>query len=387
MSGTTDSYLSTLIQRFPAVDEPIYGEGPTYFGDLGEWDFPADYLAFLKAYGEGRIWDYITLLSPFTPAPHRNSFAYRGENLNYALQGHLWTEDMPDCIDSYANLYPWADSDVADTFFWMWTNKEEGEYVVVLHNPKNIIWEVHNLTITEFLYRLWDGTLNSKEYYPGRLYGDDYFVSARDYSMPTDILPYNSIKQTVLHNAGSSGSFMTHLQSLCPPPATPVLWDNKIRFSEFLPHALSADYLELASTYGDGAFNDLITLYSPYCLIRERNYFTLNQLRLLRLENKRDEPTPPPFPCALNDLHQWARSDNQDSFYWMWTDESAGEYAIVVHNQTEEIPWEIHHLTFTEFLYQLLSGTLKTEMVSLICIDPPASFTPIYTNDDFLRQR
>ncbi|MDO4258074.1 MAG: hypothetical protein Q4C87_00980 [Actinomycetaceae bacterium] len=383
----TRSSLAKLLEHFPPADPPIYSEGPTYFGELGEWDFPSDYLAFLKAYGDGRIWDYITPLSPFYPSWYTNNFLQRAEGIEIAREYDGVTKGMPERIKSYADLYPWAQSDVVDTFFWMWTNKEAGEYVVVLHNPKVYVWEIHDLTTTEFLFQLWSGTLDSKEYHPGRLGGDDYFVSTARLGPPDDIPSYSGTVDTISGQVNSGTESLTHLQALCPPPPSPVLYENRIRFSEILSEPIPADYLELAATYGDGAFNDLITMYSPYCPVTRRNYFALNDIRLDELNSNSNDVPPLSIAQSPHELRIWARSANRDRFYWMWTDEAAGEYAIVVHNRTEEIPWEIHHLTFTEFLYQLLSGTLKTEMVSLFCFDPPPSFIPLYTNDDFLRQR
>ncbi|MDO4258067.1 MAG: hypothetical protein Q4C87_00945 [Actinomycetaceae bacterium] len=295
---------------------------------------------------------------------------------------------MPNHIDSYANLYPWAGSDDADTFFWMWTNKEAGEYIVVLHNPKTYTWEIHDLTITEFLYRLWSGTLESKEYYPGFLSGPDYFISAQTYSDSGDETPpYSDAIQIIPSKEHSDDTGLTQLNSLCLPPSRPVLYDHRIRFSELLPHALPADYLELVDAYGDGTFNDLITLFSPYCLLSERSYFLINQQRLEDLEAEPSYTAPPSFPYTLIELRLWAESDNDDFFYWAWSDQAKGEYTIVVRNPSEEQAWEIHHLTFASFLHQLLSGTLETEMVSLACIDTPPSFTPIYSDYSYLTRR
>ncbi|MDO4258072.1 MAG: hypothetical protein Q4C87_00970 [Actinomycetaceae bacterium] len=384
MSNLTNAHLLTLVQRFPPKDEPIYGEGPTYFGELGEWDFPADYLALLRSYGEGRIWDYITLLSPFSPSPYRNSFTRREFNLELGRQSDSWTRGMPERIASYGDLYPWADSDDADTFFWMWTNKEAGEYVVVLHNPKTSTWEIHDLTITEFLYHLWGGTLESKEYYPGFLSGPNYFISARTYDTVENTPPYDGSVETRSQQSDSASDFLPQLTALCPPPPTPILYDQRIRFSEFCPHIVPADYMELVNTYGDGSFNKVISLHSPYCLTGERNYFAVNHLRVDTTEDETDSAA---APYKLTDLHLWAESDNDDFFYWTWTNEAAGEYAIVVYNPTEEHPWEAYHLAFAEFLHQLLSGTLETEMVSLVCIDGKPSFTPRYGIDYFLLTR
>jgi len=121
---------------------------PSENGDGNDWplidvtiSFPDDYVSFIKAYGTGRIADFISLFNPFT----------KNDDLNFFEQKKLILEDFNYLLDEdpeyykyslYPNqggLLPVGVTDNGDYFFWVVSNVDNsnlwGTAIVASRSP------------------------------------------------------------------------------------------------------------------------------------------------------------------------------------------------------------------------------------------------------------
>jgi hypothetical protein len=156
------------------------------------------------------------------------------------------------------------------------------------------------------------------------------------------------------------------LTKLVPPPphplerGQPATWDDvEARLGTPLPD----DYKALINTYGTGSFNDFLYVFNPFASNRYRNLFALKDDILsayaVSQHNFPDDFLDPEFPAA-GGLLPWARTDNGDEFYWK-TEGSPDTWSIVVIESRNAAQYR-YHLTTTDFLVRLLSGTLEPKV-------------------------
>lgn len=126
-----------------------------------DWLFPKEYIDLVDHYGDGVFNGFITLFSPYTEYLMANCFAQRADGIELAREWPEETENMPPHVNSYVNLYPWAATNDAVKFHWLWTDQSKGKYTIILQDPKMLEWEEYDTTIVDLLYRLLSNQLPS----------------------------------------------------------------------------------------------------------------------------------------------------------------------------------------------------------------------------------
>jgi hypothetical protein len=145
------------------------------------------------------------------------------------------------------------------------------------------------------------------------------------------------------------------LKALVPPPAEPPPPAQPTR-------PLPADYVELASTYGAGCFDEFIWLLVPGAQNPNLDLDRQTDVRLDALHAlDEDLPYEPLLPFAF--------TDNGDVVYWHATGEP-DEWTVAV-NESRGPEWHAYQGTATEFLVETLSGRHRVPM-----------FPPDFPSDD-----
>ncbi|MFI6866144.1 hypothetical protein [Nocardia sp. NPDC050406] len=136
--------------------------GPTC-GDTIDWPaaqgiygaaFPADYRAFVAAFGSGTIADLVVVHIPAVSLPRpihtvsRISEAVRGTHVEdewvQASRGRYRMED----------LLIWGETTAADTLCWVTTDPDPNRWPVAVHTRMDSEWAVYPCGMVEFLVKL-----------------------------------------------------------------------------------------------------------------------------------------------------------------------------------------------------------------------------------------
>jgi hypothetical protein len=156
------------------------------------------------------------------------------------------------------------------------------------------------------------------------------------------------------------------LTQLVAPPegaAPRVDWDDVARELEV---GLPGDYRVLIDTYGGGRFDGYLWVLEPRCSNR---YYDL-----LRSVAERDEafemlwedgePKPVQLESPGSRVIPWASTDNGEFLYWLVHPGSDPDEWTVMVNEARGEWWEHYDIGCAELLVQLLSGEVRSEILS-----------------------
>ncbi len=157
---------------------------------------------------------------------------------------------------------------------------------------------------------------------------------------------------------------LARLTELLPRPGTaPPAKDWEAVERELgvrLPH----DYTSLMATYGGGFIDDYLLLLEPGCgnsvydLLRHAEERDEAYEELWKYEDKPAEMEEPG-----NRLIPWATTDNGEYLFWLVRPgRNPDEWTLMINEEGGE-EWERHAMTATQFLFRVLSGELRSEVL------------------------
>lgn len=115
--------------------------------------FPEDYKMFIDSYGEGRINDFLWILSPFSKNKNLNSV----EKFNVMKDAYISMQrEFPeqlsfDFYNGKTGLFPWGITDNGDELFW---NYKEGILEIVVYESRYASKMSYIMGMEEFLCKL-----------------------------------------------------------------------------------------------------------------------------------------------------------------------------------------------------------------------------------------
>jgi len=120
---------------------------------------PADYKAFIDAFGLGSIDSFIWIFSPFT----RNQYVNLERKLEVVgdvlAQLAQCGEQIPFLyFPASGGLFPFGSTDNGDSLYWK-TDGEPDLWPVVVNEARGPHWEMYNLSMTAFLSQVLSGKL------------------------------------------------------------------------------------------------------------------------------------------------------------------------------------------------------------------------------------
>lgn len=170
------------------------------------------------------------------------------------------------------------------------------------------------------------------------------------------------------------------LCALVAPPAhvVPSSESEWRRACQALGTQVPRDYVDLASTYGLGSFDNFLWIFHP---VAEPPPLSIvgqaeAQLDALRVLEAQGEPMPYVVAEGSSELIPWAVTDNGDVCYWLTQPRNDPDEWTVVVNESRGPDWDRFDGSVTEFLVAVLGGRTK---VSVFPDDFPGrrpTFTP-----------
>ncbi|MFJ3492990.1 SMI1/KNR4 family protein [Streptomyces sp. NPDC086091] len=157
------------------------------------------------------------------------------------------------------------------------------------------------------------------------------------------------------------------LTALVTPSARSVPRQDWSEVAEEVGFDLPKDYRKLVDVYGGGCFDSYLWVLEPRCKNRHFD--------LLRLIEERDEgfellwedgePQPPSMlQNPGSRVIPWATTDNGEFLYWLADSGMPSESWPVLVNEARGAWWEHFDVGCVEMLVGLLSGEIRSEILS-----------------------
>jgi hypothetical protein len=130
---------------------------------------------------------------------------------------------------------------------------------------------------------------------------------------------------------------------------------------------LPADYRELIDTYGGGCFDNYLWLLEPDC--QKRPYDLLSSVEerdesFKMLWEEGEEKPAQLLEVPENRLIPWASTDNGEFIYWLALAGAHPDSWTVMVNEARGAWWEHFEVGCAEFLVSLLTGEIRSEILS-----------------------
>lgn len=156
------------------------------------------------------------------------------------------------------------------------------------------------------------------------------------------------------------------LVKLLIPPSNPFEAVRSTQWKEVerkLGVSLPKDYINFMEIYGTGAIDDFIYVFNPFASNQNLNLFSRTETMLSAYAVLHKEfPSLYPFSVfpSSEGLLPWGISDNGDEFYWKTTKELSN-WAVITFRASDSY-YEVHDVSFSQYLFRLLSGELETKL-------------------------
>ena len=161
---TRDSVIAALLRAIAAPEKPSESLALEYWNDIESGFnliFPEDYKVLLSTYGSGKFFDFISFFIPGSKNRHLNLLEQVGKRLSIYKFLKAGGEVIPyELYPSVGGLFPIAGTDNGDTIFLI--SKAPGEWRVVINESRGDEWADFDLTISDFLCGLLDGSVVCK---------------------------------------------------------------------------------------------------------------------------------------------------------------------------------------------------------------------------------
>ncbi|MGJ7414460.1 SMI1/KNR4 family protein [Streptomyces cinereoruber] len=160
-----------------------------------------------------------------------------------------------------------------------------------------------------------------------------------------------------------TGNALPHLRAIFPAPDTPRQKDWTA-IERALGTGLPADYKELVRVYGGGDWDDYLYVLEPGCPNRHYDLLTWAEQQAEDLE---DLWVYEERPAELEEgarVVPWAVTDNGECLYWLVRPGLDPDRWTVMVNEARGARWEHFSVSCTHFLAAVLSGELRSGILS-----------------------
>ena len=178
---------------------------------------------------------------------------------------------------------------------------------------------------------------------------------------------------------------LNKLLNVLPAPTSPVETVDSAQWEIFelsTGITLPNDYKAYLGIFGTGVVGDVITPYNPFCkrTLLRASYTCRNWMgQAITLSRHKQQFGTEVFPYPLypetNGVLPWGATDNGDQLFWLTTG-SPNEWNVVI-NEVRSSIFEHFTCSMTEFLHELITGTIQSEIIPHDCLDPDRLFEPI----------
>lgn len=174
---------------------------------------------------------------------------------------------------------------------------------------------------------------------------------------------------------------MDALNELLPPPKEPL--DSKreqdwIAIEKELGLTLPGDYKQYISTYGSGKISDFLWIFNPFSKNKDLNLAIQAKKVLEVFRSMKTKYGISICPYQLfpepDGLFPIGYTDNGDDLFWL-TKGAPEEWRIIIH-QTRSANYEEYKGNLSNFLTELLSGKLKSNILPVDLIQQNRIFIP-----------
>jgi len=172
------------------------------------------------------------------------------------------------------------------------------------------------------------------------------------------------------------------LVNVLPPPITPSENDVDRSWTDIesrLGISLPDDYRKYIRRYGSGCIGAFIWPFNPFSKNENLNleFQVAARTRALRT-SKEQFSIVLPFPLYPQEggLLPWGATDNGDVLFWL-TEGCPNEWSVVINEARAEI-YERYQSTMTDFLHNLISARISSEIIPSDFIDHDTLFSPLY---------
>lgn len=173
-------------------------------------------------------------------------------------------------------------------------------------------------------------------------------------------------------------SHLEMLVQLVAPPARPSSLNDWGRLREELGFDLPGDYVDMIDTFGGGRYDEYLWVLEPNCVNRHYDLQRSMEERADAFEMLREFGESPPVQLSVrgSKIIPWASTDNGEFLYWLaLPGVDANEWTVMV-NEARGDWWEHFHLQCSEFLTGLLTGEIRSEILSSSFPLPVHEFRP-----------
>ncbi|HEU4962862.1 MAG TPA: SMI1/KNR4 family protein [Bacilli bacterium] len=147
---------------------------------------------------------------------------------------------------------------------------------------------------------------------------------------------------------------------------------------ELLGTSLPPDYKEFIDMYGTGSINEFLWVLNPFEKNEYLNLVLQNKVALDAYSVSKSQ-FPEDFPHNVfpesNGLLLWGGTDNGDELFWL-TKGAPDVWSLVIY-ETRSCEYSEYDCTMSQFLYDILSGTLTCEILPDDFSDIDPTFTSI----------
>ncbi|MFF9870549.1 SMI1/KNR4 family protein, partial [Streptomyces sp. NPDC013953] len=163
------------------------------------------------------------------------------------------------------------------------------------------------------------------------------------------------------------------LKHLCPPPGPQQAIDWQT-VETTLGMRLPADYKQLASTYGPGAFCDFLHIYHPHSPTPWAN-LTGPMPTTVREQLRHDHGT---YPAPVDPQHLFAIgvTDNGEHLFWITEPLTQPDHWRITVSEARGPRWYTHDGNLTRFFTDILSGRTNVPQIPDSLLEHGVAFTP-----------
>ncbi|TJZ58866.1 SMI1/KNR4 family protein [Streptomyces piniterrae] len=159
-------------------------------------------------------------------------------------------------------------------------------------------------------------------------------------------------------------SSLARLVRLIPPPSAPREkdWES---VEQALRAELPSDYKELTQAYGGSHWDGYLYLLEPGCCNDNYDLIEWAEQQTEALEGLWEfERKPTELAERGSRVVPWATTDNGECLYWLVRPGEAADQWTVMVNEARGDRWEHFPVTCTEFLVSVLTGELRSGILS-----------------------
>lgn len=151
-----------------------------------------------------------------------------------------------------------------------------------------------------------------------------------------------------------------------PRNSAQLPWDT---VEERLGHALPSDYKDLVSTFGTGVFERAVGVISPADSEASLVFFREEMNRVLEIA-RNNEPLPHRLFPDRGGLVPWGEVGDGCTLFWR-TDKGDPDQWTVIYCDAEFSEWEEFDGSASEFVFELISGRIESELIEYDPSDDP----------------